>query len=162
MLLASAWWTGVIPFPFGKEFTKKEVVAKNVVPCVVDGTPSVPNSDISVRVLNATTRTGLANSVASSLGEQGLVIVEEGNWKGPKPNEAAIIYTPASAIPEAYTLARMFPSVKVFHDPTSSNNQVLDIVLGDSFEGLKPAEELASLSEGQELTSFEGCQEIDR
>ncbi|MDO5724062.1 MAG: LytR C-terminal domain-containing protein [Flaviflexus sp.] len=162
MLLASAWWTGVLPFPFGQEFTKKEVVAKDVVPCIVEGTPSVPNSDISVRVYNATNRSGLANSVAGKLKEQGVVIVEEGNWKGTKPQSPTVIYTPSSAIPEAYTLARMFPEVKVFHDPTSSKNQVLDIVLGDNFEGLKSGDDLATLADGQELTSFEGCQEIDR
>lgn len=162
MLLASAWWTGVMPFPFGKGFSEKEVIAKDVVPCVVEGTPSVPHSDISVRVYNSTNRPGLANSVAGQLAEQGLVIVEEANWKGEKPLSPVVIYTPSSAIPEAYTTAQLFPNVKVFHDPTSSNTQVLDIVLGENFEGLKSAEELGALKEGQELKSFEGCKEIER
>nr|WP_241698457.1 LytR C-terminal domain-containing protein [Flaviflexus huanghaiensis] len=156
------WFTGVLPTPFNREFTSAPSDDQaNAVPCLPEGTPSVEHSAITVNVYNASNRTGLASSVSGQLIEQGITVSEQENWGGTEPGAPVVIYSAQNALDQAYTLARMFPSAVVLLDGTTET-EVLDVVLGQSFGGLKPPEELAELAAGQELQNPEDCVIVDR
>ena len=162
LLLGLLWFTGVLPMPFNREFTASEDSQDaNVVPCLPAGTPSVEHSTITVNVYNASTRTGLAGSVAGQLTAQGVTVSEQLNWGGSDPNAPIVIYSAQNALAQAYTVARMFPNATVLLDGTT-DTEVLDIVLGSSYTEMKPEGELAEMSAGQELTSPENCVVVDR
>lgn len=160
MLLASAWWTGILPFPLNREFTVAEDTNRDIVPCVDQGATSVPKADITVNVFNSTTRTGLATTVADRLATEGVTVGQSANWRGEAPEHAVVIYTSADAVPAAYTLQQVFPDATVLLDRTSQT-QVLDVVLGADFTDVKTPEDLAALQEGQPLTSLPGCEAVD-
>ncbi len=161
MLLGLLWFSGILPIPFNRDFTASEEEQGNVVPCMPEGTLSVENSSITANVYNASNRTGLAGSVAGSLTEQGITISDELNWGGTEPAEPVVIYAAQSALPQAYTVARLFPEAVVLLDGTATT-EVLDIVLSSSYTNLLPAEELAALAGGQELTNPENCVVVER
>lgn len=162
LLFGLLWFTGVLPAPFSREFASPdEMEQENVVPCIPAGTPSVEYSAITVNVHNASTRTGLAGSVAGKLTEQGVTVLEETNWGGADPDAPVVIYSAQNALPQAYSVARMFPSASVLLDGTT-DTEVLDIVLGADFTELKPESELAEMGAGQELASPENCVVVDR
>lgn len=162
MLVSMLWFSGVLPSPFSREFSSRPDDAQsNVVPCLPEGTPSVEYSTITVNVYNASNRTGLASSISGQLIEQGITVSEQENWGGAEPGSPVVIYSSQNALGQAYTVARMFPSAVILLDGTTET-EVLDIVLGQSFGEMKPQEELAQLGPGQELTSPEDCVVVDR
>ena len=161
LVLGLLWFTNVLPFPANKEFSAETETEDNVVPCLVEGTTSVDPASITVRVYNASARTGLAGSVGGKLSEYGVVISDELNWGGSAPQAPAVIYSSLNALPQAYSLARMFPTATVLLDGTT-DTEVLDLVLGEDFTELRPDGELAELQAGQDLTNPENCVVVDR
>lgn len=162
MILGLLWFSGVLPTPFNREFTSSsEDEQTNVIPCLPEGTPSVENSTITVNVYNASTRTGLAGTIAGKLSEHGVTVSEQLNWGGAEPEAPVVIYSAQNALPQAYTVARMFPSAVVLLDGTT-DTEVLDIVLGPEFTEMKPDGELAELAAGQELINPDDCVVVDR
>lgn len=160
MLLASAWWVGLVPFPFDREFTRAEA-PKEVTPCIDPGTASVENSAITVNVYNGTTRNGLARAVANKLTQFDVAVSSEANWGGGTVTKAATIYASPDALVEAYTLRRMF----IDADITLNNNattQVLDVVVGEEFTRLVDDPTLETLTAGQPMEPMASCTEVDR
>lgn len=161
LLLGLLWFTGIVPFPMNREFTAEENAQDNVVPCIPAGTQAVENTSITVKVYNASPRTGLAATVAGKLTEHGVAVADELNWGGETPQAPVVIYSSLGALPQAYSLARMFPTATVLLDGTTTT-EVLDVVLGEDFTELRPDGEIAELSAGQELTSPENCVTVER
>lgn len=161
LVLGLLWFTNILPFPLKRDFSTTAEQKENVVPCLVEGTTSVEPSSITVRVYNASTRTGLAGNVGGTLSEYGIVISDELNWGGSEPQAPVVVYSSLNALPQAYTLARMFPSATVLLDGTT-DTEVLDLVLSQDFTEMRPDGELAELQAGQELTNPENCVVIER
>jgi len=162
LLLGLLWFTGVLPMPFNRDFTSSESSEDaNVVPCLAEGTPSVELSTITVTVYNASNRTGLASKVSGELSGHGVTVSDQLNWGGEEPDAPIVIYSSQNALPQAYTLARMFPNATVRLDGTT-DTEILDVVLGSHYTEMRPEGELAELGAGQELTNPENCVVVER
>lgn len=99
---------------------------------------------VSVRVLNATNRTGLAGSVASQLKARGFGVSGVGNT-GPITAPAEVRYGPAGQAAAAL-VARQVTGAKLVADGRSGAG--VDLVLGNAFGQLAPAGQTATASGG--------------
>ncbi|MFP7696497.1 LytR C-terminal domain-containing protein [Trueperella sp. LYQ143] len=141
LILGSLVWLNVIPFPFNRDFSRAPDTSQVVCPTDANATPS-PTNEITVSVYNATETTGLAKSVAESLGSIGIKVRETGNWSTENFSEAVRIYTSPEGINDAYTMRAYFDSSSVHIDPNIADKSV-SIVLGSHYQNvnLKPTPE---------------------
>lgn len=131
LLINTLFWTGLVPFPFAREFSKKEA-AVLVAPCSTTSTPS-PLKNISVRVFNASGKTGVARQVTDTLSASGVHTSEPANWNSDEAvTESLRIITGKSTIDEAYTLRAFFPDAHVVYDENTTND-VVDVVIGKAW-----------------------------
>lgn len=151
-LLGLGVWFGAIPSPFTVPFATPAPPGSSQ-PCPPEGAMPVPYAQISVNVLNGTTRSGLAAATGAELGARGLVIASQGN-SPTRYADAALVRTGPQGVPQAYTLAAMVPGAIVELD--QRQDATVDIVLGAAFDGLLPPEE-AALDPEAPLTTPEGC-----
>lgn len=96
----------------------------------------------SVRVLNATNRTGLAGSVQDELEARGLVVTEIGNSQLDVP-EAAVVTFPVGAEPAALAVAAQLSGAVLRPDPAAP---VVTVLLGDAWTGANSVEVAAQLA----------------
>jgi LCP family protein required for cell wall assembly len=89
-------------------------------------------ADVTVQILNASDRQGLAAEVGGTLGTLGFGVGEIGNAAEPAP-DTVIRFSPDRAA-DAELLARTVPSASSAPDPGASG--VLQLVLGRSFDGV--------------------------
>ncbi|MFC5281505.1 LytR C-terminal domain-containing protein [Arcanobacterium canis] len=153
-LLATVFWTGLIPFPFDPGFSAP---AKPVsVPCPTSDKPVDPKT-ITAQVYNSTRRAGLAAKVAQALKTAGVSVTDATNWSGSTLKPSATIFAGASGIDAAYTLRAYFPGSTVSFDSTQANDTVY-VVMGSTQEDMvkKPtAEQFAAA-----MQPIEGCQAV--
>ena len=95
----------------------------------------------SVRVLNATTRTGLAGEVQDELETRGFVVTEIGNSRLDVP-EAALVTFPPGAEPAALVVAAQLSGAVLRQDPTAP---VVTVLLGDAWTATTTVEVAAQL-----------------
>src|SRR5690606_35227536 len=104
---AAAVWTGSMDAPFARDFTTASAspsATTAAVPCVPADTLPVAYDSITVEILNATSRQGLAGSVADLLGQRGFVIDGTDNYPTRLRGTARVAFG-AQRIAAAYTLA---------------------------------------------------------
>lgn len=89
-------------------------------------------ADVTVQILNASDRQGLAAEVGETLGALGFGVGEVGNADAPTP-QTVIRFSPDRAA-AADLLAETVPSATTAPDPGASG--VLQLVLGQSFDGV--------------------------
>jgi LytR cell envelope-related transcriptional attenuator len=101
--------------------------------------PSLPPEGIDVRVLNATSRAGLADTVATDLRRRGFAISGIANatteFQAQLDNKTAIIITSQERAPAARILARQIPQATVVLSETASKREV-ELFLGPKFKDL--------------------------
>ena len=102
-----------------------------IVPAGVSGT--------SVEVLNATTRSGLANSVGDELESRGFTVVDVGNYRGTVVEPALVLF-PSGAEPAALAVAAQLAEAEVALDPTV---EVVTAVLGEGWSGVHDVDRAA-------------------
>ncbi|WP_124054373.1 LytR C-terminal domain-containing protein [Arcanobacterium ihumii] len=132
LLLNTLFWTGLIPFPFKHEFSKKEV-ATLVYPCSDEGAKPTELKKIPVRVFNASGKSGVAKTVSDGLKTHEIQVSSTANWDGDsKVAEPTRILTGVDGINNAYTLRAFFPDSKVVYDPTLKS-EIVDVVIGEGW-----------------------------
>ncbi|WP_353066049.1 LytR C-terminal domain-containing protein [Arcanobacterium hippocoleae] len=88
-----AFWAGIVPFPFNKEFATNKIPEKVAV-CPLAGAKPVELSQVKARVFNASSRSGLAQEVNSKLADQGVQVGSPANWESKEPvNESVRLLT---------------------------------------------------------------------
>jgi cytoskeletal protein RodZ len=89
-------------------------------------------SEVTVLVLNATTRSGLARRTAERLRQAGYDIVDTGN--APATDQSTIFYAPGARA-DALALSRRFPELGVLETATKAmaRRARLTVVLGADF-----------------------------
>lgn len=162
LVLALLGLTGIMPSPFGNEFSKKTVYAKvGSTPCPsVDARPVASTAGIQLQVLNASSTPGLASSVGNSLEELGYTIALVGNstdsFRGNVQIEAN-----AADVDRAYTLARYFDHpvrIKLEQLP----NGTMTIILGDAFSGFPTEDTIEAIRASQSyLVPLNECLPVD-
>ena len=157
-LAAAAVYTGAVDAPFDRGFSEEEVVRDQVAaqPCLPDGTLPVPYQQITVKVLNATNRSGLAGQVSDALASRSFVISATETQEA-KLNDVRISFG-TQGLASAYTLAAQFPTANLFYD--AREDASVDVALGESFTELVPAEELG-LAADSPMASVDGCRSLD-
>ncbi len=95
----------------------------------------------SLRVLNATTRSGLAGTVQDELESRGFVVTEIGNSRLDVP-EAAVVTFPVGAEPAALIVAANLSGAVLRQDPAAP---VVTVLLGDAWTGTTSIEVASQL-----------------
>lgn len=157
-LAAAAVYTGAVSAPFDRPFSEEEVVRDQVAtqPCLPDGTLPVPYQDITVKVLNATNRSGLAGQVSDALAKRNFAISSTETQEA-KLTDVRISFG-SQGLAAAYTLAAQFPKANLLYD--AREDASVDVALGESFTDLLPAEEIV-LAADTPMTSVDGCRSLD-
>ena len=147
-------YTGAIAFPFDRDFSfeEKQVDVQVATPCLPADTLPVPASKISLTVLNASDRSGLAAVVAGSLEDRSFVIASTGNAT---ENRASVaVKFGFAGVANGYTVAAHFPNAALILDDREDGS--VDIELGQFFTDLVAPEDLLLEAETPMLTR-EGC-----
>lgn len=140
--------------------TSEEVAQPNygvTAPCVATGTTAVDASKITVRVLNATDKSGLGTAVANELQTRGFAIQGIDNYSGGTLDRTEIRFG-KNAIAEAYTLAGNLNDAIMRMD--SRDDSLVDLLIGSSFYDLLDEDQVTTLS-GSTLQSIKGCVAAD-
>lgn len=110
------------------------------------GTRQPRPAQVSVRVMNGTTRSGLAASTASALTGRGFHVLGPATDAAVSDYGSSVIeYGNPSAQAAAQTLAALIPNVHVQHD-THLHGKVVRLILGASFTGLNSASGNSSIT----------------
>lgn len=158
-LVSAAMWGGMLPSPFAREFSTEPGEGDLTVPCPPEGATTVPLTEITVNVLNATNVAGLAASTASTLAATGVVVNREGNFSGSYAGTAEI-YTGSLGVTNAYTLAAMLSEAEIILD-TSNTTGTVDLVLGTEFTALVPADQIIAVEPGNAIATPENCTPVE-
>lgn len=155
-LLAGAVWSGLLPAPFTREFSREDDAAGQVVqPCLPDGATAVPLGSITANVYNGTDTAGLAATTGQALGAAGVLVNQQANWPQGTYEGAVQIVTGPLGVTAGYSLARLFPDAVVTLDGRSDES--VDVVLGSGYTKMLSADEIAALDPEAALTSPEDC-----
>ena len=128
---------------------------RTVLACPTPEVTAAPVADVTLTVLNSTSRAGLAGATAEQLAERGFTIGAVANDAGaPVAGTAAVRHGPDGLL-AARTVAAHVPQAQLVEDARAGT--AVELSLGESFEGLRPAEEAAALLEPQPAPSPPGC-----
>ena len=94
-------------------------------------------SDVTVTVLNATKRSGLATKTAQVLRGRGFDVAQVSNAEGPAVPGVGLVRGRRAASDELRLLRTQLPKAKVKFDRRADNS--VDLVLGKDFVSLAPA-----------------------
>lgn len=98
-------------------------------PCVTMTTDTLNSSQVQVRVLNAGTTTGLANSVASELTDVGFVVASTGNTS--TSVSGTTIIGADTDDPEVQLVSGFFPGAQLQGDERSDH--MVDVIVTNDF-----------------------------
>lgn len=90
-------------------------------------------SEITVKVLNSTTISGLAAGITADLAGLGYQMEEQDNYR-PTLEESFVYYAPGFQA-EAFTLAELVPGATVAANPAAVASADLLVILGTSYSG---------------------------
>lgn len=153
---AAAVWTGSMDSPIERDWTtvsEAPTEAALTVPCVAADTLPVSYDDITVNVYNATSRPGLAGSVADLLGQRGFEIGERDNFSI-KLSGVGRIRFGAQGVAAAYTLWAHVPGAALAYDARTDGT--VDLALGAEFSQLVELDRVP-LAADEPLEPAVGC-----
>lgn len=158
---ATAVYTGIVDAPFTREFTTLEpetpAAARVAPPCVPDETLPVAYTDITVRVLNGTSRAGLAGETANELTSRGFVVTGTDNTEDPVVGTAVVHVGPAG-VAAGYTLAAHIEGARIQLDTREDGS--VDLLLGSEWtEMIDPS--TVPLTPDAPLTPVPDCVPVD-
>lgn len=141
---ATAVYTGAMEASFlDREFTTPEPDPESIVaapPCLPAETLPVDPATTQIRVLNGTTRAGLAGNTQVDLQTRGFAVIEVGNYQPVGVTGTARIRFGEAGIATAYTLAAHVPNAQLILD--LREDATVDLILGTEWERLVPVEEI--------------------
>ncbi|WP_407345408.1 LytR C-terminal domain-containing protein [Pengzhenrongella phosphoraccumulans] len=153
---AFAVFTDAIPAPFARDFTTASPEPGSVsapAPCPPEGTLPVAYPSVSVNVLNATRRGGLATETANALATRGFTILSTGNATTSMTGVARIGFG-AAGVGAAYTLAAQIEGATLVLDARA--DATVDLVVGTKFGALLDVSAI-TLDPAAPLTGSKGC-----
>lgn len=155
---ATAVYTGAMEMSFlDREFTTPAPDPDSIVvapPCLPADTLPVDPATTQIRVLNGTTRAGLAGGMQTELQARGFVVIETGNYQPVGVTGTARIRFGEAGIATAYTLAAHVPTPLLVLDRRA--DATVDLILGNDFETIVALEEI-TLVPTEPLPNPIGC-----
>ena len=156
LFYSSLVWFGLLPPIYDRPFSSVEDETKKITPCVPDNTQALDRNKITVRVYNATNRSGLAGEVGSQLEELGVKVNSTSNW-GKNDIDGVRIVVGKDGIAAGYTRAQHFENVSIEY-LADTKGEVVDIVIGKQFnKDIYSIEEVDSRNPGGILKSQGEC-----
>lgn len=128
---------------------------RTVVVCPTPEVTAAPVADVTVTVLNSTSRTGLAGDTAEALAALGFTVADIGNDQGPPISGTAVVRHGPDGLLAARTVAAYVPDAQLVAD--EREGAAVELSLGEAFAGLRSAEEAAPLLEPVPAPSPPGC-----
>lgn len=162
---AAAVYTGSLSLPFlSRDFSSPEPtgLAAEDSPCPPEGATPVPYGQVTVNVLNGTSRIGLAGDTASALSSRGFVVGQQVNASElgySRYNGTALIQFGTQGVAAAYTVAAQFDTPQLVLD--SREDASVDVVVGSGYNALVAASDVV-LQADQPFAVPEGCIALDQ
>lgn len=142
---------GLVSLPLPSGFSDGGKYAdEGDVPCPATATTPLDPSSVTVQVLNATSRAGLAGDASSMLDKAGFQTKEVGNASSEYAGAVEIDAGPR-AVDAAYTVARYFPESRV--TLTDSTDTTVTVILGGFYEGVLSDEEIEKVAQDVSVLS---------
>jgi len=134
---AAGVYRGEVPGPLNGAFVTPdaEFTTDVTLVCPPAGAFPLETSQVAVRVLNATDKSGLAARTANDLEGRGFYKLGTGNFAREYKGTVRILFGP-TGVHQAYTVALQFDNAELVLD--SRDNSTVDLVLGDEFVALRP------------------------
>jgi hypothetical protein len=127
-------------------------------PCIDhDVLPATPN-EVSMRVLNGTSKAGLANAVADALSLRGFSIIETDN-ADMVVGDTQIRFG-ANATASAYTVAGNFNEPTIILDDRTDG--LIDIVIGRTFDDLVEQDLVSTFDRSKPITTPKHCKPVTK
>lgn len=123
------------------------------VPCAPENAKVASHQDIRVRVMNGTSKSGLATAVSSAMKIRGFNTQGAGDYPGKSEVTRTQIRFGASGIAKGYTVAGQFTDAVMIMD--DRNDDLVDIIIGATFNDLTKDDKASQ--EGKPITSIDGC-----
>lgn len=157
-LAALLFWSGLIPFPYQREFSKAPDPNALIIPCLSESGSEDPVdlSTVQADVYNSTTQAGLAATVGENLSTLGVQVGYVGNWGSSVPfKEAARIQTGKEGIAAAYSLQPYIKDSVVQYKADMVGAKIA-VVVGESFSGLLSVDDVAQKTGGK-IKNADNC-----
>ncbi|MCG7285184.1 LytR C-terminal domain-containing protein [Cellulomonas sp. ACRRI] len=162
---AAAVYTGNVSLPFlSRDFSSPEPtgLAAEDSPCPPEGATPVPYGQVSLNVLNGTTRVGLAGDTASALSQRGFTVAQQLNASQMGYSTyagTALIQFGTQGVAAAYTVAAQFDTPQLVLDTRADAS--VDVVVGSSYNALVAASDVVLVAD-QPFAVPEGCIALDQ
>lgn len=162
---AAAVYTGNLSLPFlsrGFSSPAPTGLAAEDSPCPPEGATPVPYGQVTVNVLNGTTRIGLAGDTASALAARGFVVGQQlnaGQLGYTTYDGTALIQFGTQGVAAAYTVAAQFDSPQLVLDTRPDAS--VDVVVGATYNALVAAADVTLVTD-QPFAVPEGCIALDQ
>lgn len=121
------------PFTVGFVTPSAEFTSSITLACPPSGSMPLQPDEVAVRVLNGTTKPGLAGNTLEDLEGRGFVGLGATNWTRDYDGTARVMFG-ESGVQKAYTVALQFPASELVLD--TRQNATVDVVLGSEFTKL--------------------------
>ena len=139
-VVASLVFTGIIPVPFGNDFSVKIKYAETGdIPCPTANAKPVAPGQVSVTVINTTQHQGLASKATDMLTTAGFQTAEPANSDVEYTGKVRITAGP-NAVDNAYSVARFFPGAHVRLSDTQDSTVTVE--LGTFYDDAMSAEDV--------------------
>lgn len=123
--------------------------------CAVKDSVTMNPSEITVRVLNGTNKTGLATAVGEELHNRGFNLQGVGDFDSSSVLERTEIRFGKNSITQAYTLATNFNDAILRMDNREDN--LIDVIVGSSFDDLIDTKKVPKA--GSKIESLTNCED---
>lgn len=136
-LVAAAVYSGTMDPLFDRPFTSpdpSEIDGGTAVACPPPDTLPLAYNSMEVRVLNSTTRAGLASVVAGQLAERGFAVHAVGNYPGTTYSGTVMIAFGTDGLAAAHTISAQFSEPSLVLD--TRTGMVIDVVVGAQYQSL--------------------------
>ncbi|TCD54280.1 LytR family transcriptional regulator [Alloscardovia theropitheci] len=140
--------------------TKEATISTNygvVTACPAQDTVSLNSSEVTIRVLNGTNKSGLGSAVGEELRNRGFILQSIGDYDSKTVLERTEIRFGKSALTQAYTLAEQFNDAILRMD--NRNDKLIDVVIGSSFDNLISKDKTPKA--GSKLSGATNCVPLD-
>ncbi|WP_043534876.1 LytR C-terminal domain-containing protein [Actinomyces polynesiensis] len=151
---------GLVHLPLPSDFsTGTKYAGEGDVPCPTASTAPLDPGSVTVEVLNATSRLGLASDATEMLDKAGFQMKEPGNATSEYAGSVEVDAGPSS-VDAAYTVARFFPDARV--KLTSTTSSTVTVILGGFYEGTLSDEDFKkAMEDTSDLTGPSTCLPMD-
>ncbi|MCI1935305.1 MAG: LytR C-terminal domain-containing protein [Bifidobacteriaceae bacterium] len=122
-------------------------------PCIAKDTTAPDYTAITVRVLNGTSKSGLARALGQALANRGFVLQGVSDYQKNDVARTEIRFG-EKGLSEAYTLYAQFNDAILRMD--NRTDKLVDVIVGETFDDLNDTDQISTTA-GTKLTSVGGC-----